>query len=289
MSKYLIINADDYGMCRSANEAVAELFEAGQLLSSTVMTPCAAAPEALRFASEHPQYAIGVHLTMTSEWKSYRWKPLTGGKTLVDADGFMWHESDEVEKHASYKDLEAEIRAQIKFAADAGLKPSHIDNHMGSLYGHYTGRLGLSKMTLRICGEYGYAYRLFTRADKRICPRGTPYILYAAAARLSKSWTKKYNVITPDYLMFPDWNDSLRADYETYREKILQIWSDIPDGFTETFVHPAVESNELKGITSRWRDRVWEYRIMQDEYAKNYLKDSGVKLISYRDLQRLKK
>ena len=200
----------------------------------------------------------------------------------------MWHESDEVEKNASYEDLEAEIRAQIDLAHSMGMKPSHTDNHMGSLYGHYTGRLGLAKMTLRICGEYGYAYRLYTKHDKRICPKGTPYFLYAAITILSKKWGKKYNVVIPDYLLFPDWNDKMRVSYEVYRDTILKIWTDIPDGVTETFVHPAVECDEIKGITACWQDRVWEYQLMKDPYVHKYLKDHGVELISYRELIKMK-
>ena len=255
MAKYLIVNADDYGMCNAANEAVAELFEGGWLKSATVMIPCPTAKAAVEFSNAHPEYAIGVHLTMTSEWGKYRWKPLTNGKTLIDEEGYMWHESDQVEKKASYEDLEAEVRAQIDLAHSWGMKPSHTDNHMGSLYGHYTGRLGLSKMTLRVCGEYGYAYRLYTKHDKRICPNGTPYLLYAAVTLLSKRWGKKYDVVIPDYLLFPDWNDDMRVSYETYRDTILKIWTDIPeDGVTETFIHPSVECDELKGITGRWQD-----------------------------------
>ena len=40
MAKYLIVNADDYGMCHAANEAVAELFDGGFLKSATVMMRC---------------------------------------------------------------------------------------------------------------------------------------------------------------------------------------------------------------------------------------------------------
>lgn len=289
MPKYLIVNADDYGMCNAANEAINELFEGGWLKSSTIMMPCPAAKDAVDFSIAHPEYAIGVHLTMTSEWGKYRWKPLTNGKTLIDEDGYMWHESDQVEKNASYEDLEAEIRAQIDLAHSMGMKPSHIDNHMGSLYGHYTGRFGLSKMTIRICGEYGYAYRLYTAADKRICPKGTPYFLYAAVPLLSKKWGKKYNVVIPDYLLFPDWNNDMRQSYEVYRDTILKIWTNIPEnGVTETFVHPSVECDELKSITARWQDRVWEYQLMKDPYVHEFLKAHGVVLINYRQLNAMK-
>ncbi len=287
--KYLIVNADDYGMCNAANEAVEELFEGGWLKSSTVMIPCPAAKHAVDFSIAHPEYPIGVHLTLTSEWGKYRWKPLTDGKSLLDEEGFMWHESDQVEKNASYEDIEKEVRAQIDLAHSWGMKPSHIDNHMGSLYGHYTGRIGLSKLALRICGEYGYAYRLYVKHDKRICPNGTPYFLYSAVTYLAKHWGKKYNVVIPDYLLFPDWNDKMRMSYEVYRETILNIWTNIPEGgVTETFIHPSVESDELKGITARWQDRVWEYQLMKDPYVHKYLKDNGVELISYRELIEMK-
>ena len=288
MAKYLIVNADDYGMCHAANEAVAELFEGGYLKSSTVMMPCPAAKEAVQFSIDHPEYAIGIHLTLTSEWGKYRWKPLTDGKSLIDEEGFMWHESDQVEKNASYADIEAEIRAQIDLAHSMGMKPSHTDNHMGSLYGHYTGRLGLAKLALRVCGDYGYAYRLYTKADKRICPDGTPYPLYAAVTLLSKLWGKKYNVVIPDYLLFPDWKEEMRASYETYREMILKTWVNIPEGVTETFIHPSIENDELKGITGRWLDRVWEYQLMKDPYTHEYLKKHDVYLISYRELNKMK-
>ena len=201
----------------------------------------------------------------------------------------MWHESDQVEKNATYEDIEREIRAQIDLAHEMGMRPSHIDNHMGSLYGHYTGRLGLSKLALRVCGEYGYAYRLYTKADKRICPKGTPYPLYAAVPLLSNAWGKKYGVVIPDYLLFPDWNDAMRESYEVYRDTILKIWTDIPEnGVTETFIHPSVECDELKSITGRWQDRVWEYELMKDPYVHEYLKKNNVILINYRQLCAMK-
>lgn len=289
MAKYLIVNADDYGMCNAANEAVEELFSGGWLKSSTIMMPCPAAEHAVKFSIDHPEYAIGIHTTLTSEWGKYRWKPLTDGKTLIDEDGFMWRESDLVEKNASLSDIEKEVRAQIDLAHSMGMKPSHIDNHMGSLYGHYTGRFTLSRLALKICGSYGYAYRLYTKADKRICPEGVPYFFYSAVTILAKVWGRKFNVIIPDYLLFPDWKDDMRVSYEVYRDTILKIWTDIPeDGITETFVHPSVENDEIKGITSRWKDRVWEYELLKDPYVHQYLKDHGVELISYRDLIKMK-
>ena len=285
--KYLIVNADDFGMCKSANEAVFELFESGNLLSSTIMMPCPAAEDAVKFSIAHPEYAIGIHTTLTSEWKTYRWKPLTEGKSLLDGEGFMWKESCMVEKNAKYDEIEKEVRAQIDKALEMGMKPSHIDNHMGSLYGNKTGRFSLLKLAYKICSDYKLPYRMFIKADKRVLPAGTPLFLLNAAAKMSLHWAKKYNVKTIDYLLFPDWGTKEMKNcksYEEYRKLILDIWINIPDGITETFVHPALESDELKSIMGSWKHRVWEYELLKDPYTHKFLEDNGVKLISYREV-----
>ncbi len=300
MPKFLIVNADDFGMCKSANEAVFELFREGNLLSSTIMMPCPTAKDAVEFSVANPQYAIGIHTTLTSEWKEYRWKPLTDGKSLLDEEGFMWHESDLVEKNAKTSEIEAEVRAQIDLAHSMGMKPSHIDNHMGSLYGNRTGRFGLLKLAYKICGSYGYAYRMFIKADKSVLPAGVPLFALKAAAALSKHWAEKYKVPVIDYLLFPDWgvmnkklnlgkSGDFQKDYLKYREEILKIWTSIPEGITETFVHPALNTPELRSITHSWYQRVWEYQLMKDPYTHKYLKDHGITLISYRDLIEIRK
>lgn len=289
MKKYLIINADDFGMCGSANEAVIDLFLSGRIRSSTVMLPCEASKEAFRFSIEHPEFAIGVHLTMTNEWDSHNWKPLTSGKSLIDERGYMWKSTKLVEKNADLKELEAEMRAQIDLAHKLGMKPSHLDNHMGSLYGNQTGRFSMLAMTMRVCGEYGYPFRLFTKTAKEMCPRGTPWAVYKIAPVFTSLLAKINRVVLPDYLLFPDWGEpGLKDSYEKYRERMLYLWTHIPDGITETFVHPTKESDEIKAITGSWRDRVWEYRLMKDPETEKYLNAHGVELISYRDLLNLK-
>ncbi len=290
MAKYLIINADDYGLCKAANDAVEELFGNGRIKSSTIMMPCEKAEDAVKFSIENPQYAIGIHLTMTSEWDTHKWSPLSGGKTLIDENGYMWRNSRLVGNNASYEDLEAEIKAQVDKAHSLGMKPSHLDNHMGSLYGHFTMRFGLLKMTLKVCGEYGYAFRMFTKTDKRLCPADVPYPAFSVLKLFSKHWGRKYNVIMPDYLLFPDWNDDLKNNgYEHYREQILKIWTDIPEGVTETFIHPCKEDEEIKTFIRGWQYRVWEYNVINDPATHEYLRSHGVELISYRDLIEMKK
>ena len=289
MAKYLLVNADDFGMCRAANEAVFDLFRRGCLKSSTVMIPCPAAEEAARFAAENPQYAIGVHLTTTSEWDTYKWGPLTGAKSLKEETGFMTHHAADAESRADLKELEAELKAQIEQARAWGMEPSHLDIHMGSLYGHNTGRFEVMELTLRICGEYGKAFRLFTDAHELVPFPGMTIEMQQQLLGMIRPWAQKYGVPMPNYLLMPNWTEDLRTSYEHYREEILKIWVNIPEGITETFVHPCIENDEMKTIIRSWRDRVWEYQLMGDPYTHQYLKDHGVELISYRDLVEIRK
>lgn len=281
--KFLIINADDFGLCHSANEAVMELFREGKIYSSTIMTPCPGADEAIEFAKANPQYAIGVHLTHTNEWKAkYPWCSLTRGKSIENEEGRMWPESEDFEAHCTYKEAVAESKAQIEYCENKGMKPSHVDSHMGAVYG-LNGKLKLLPDTLALCGKKGYPFRMFSKPLASQCPDGTPQWLFAAACRFSGFFGKINNVPMPDYLIFPE-KIAKGNSYEEFKNNFITYLSAIPDGISETYVHPALPTDEMKAITGTWERRYWEYLVMKDPETHEALEKAGVKLISYRDL-----
>lgn len=296
MDKYLIINADDFGMCHSANMAVADLFQKGGITSSTIMTPCCWAKEAGKWAAKHPEYAVGVHLTFTSEWQNYRWAPISKSEkgSLCDSEGFMYHESDEFEKNCSLDDVEAEIRAQIERFKSFGAVPSHIDNHMGSLYGIETGRFELLSLTFEIAGEYGLPFRfpgVFVPemfANETLDVKIDLDMISAFYDKLL-GFAKSKNVAVPDYLIPGEWNGPQNDSYENFKEYIYELYRSFPNGITETYIHPALESDELKAITNSWHRRVWEHRLFSDPQTLQHIKACGIKLINYRDLAEMKK
>lgn len=296
MDKYLIINADDFGMCRAGNLAVFDLLKSGGITSSTIMAPCGWAPEACKFAKQNPQFAIGVHLTLTSEWSNYRWAPVSASNTesLRDEDGYMFKESDEVEKNVDIDEVEAEIRAQIERLKKLGLTPSHLDNHMGSLYGIETGRFELLNLVLDIAGEYGLPFRFpgtftddqlnNTMLDIKIDKN----IIMGLFEKIT-AYAKSRGVITPDYLIPGEWTGPQKDSYENYREYIYELYKTFPEGVTETYIHPALECDELKGTSSVWERRVWEYKLFSDPKTKQHIESCGIKLINYRDLAEMRK
>ena len=133
---YLIIRTDDAGFSHSANMALQKLIDTGLPLSVSVMFACPWYQETVEILKRHPAVAVGIHLTLNSEWKNYRWGPVTGREavpTLVDSNGYFFQSSEALYKnHPDVRQVEKELRAQIERARRSGLKIDYVDYHMGT-------------------------------------------------------------------------------------------------------------------------------------------------------------
>ena len=297
MDKYLIINADDFGMCHAHNLATFDLFQKGGITSATIMAPCAWAFEAVKFAKENPEFAIGVHWTLTSEWGSYRWRAVADGtQSLHDDEGFLWKESEQVEKHADSDEIEREITAQTDFLMNLGLEPSHVDNHMGSIYGIEIGRLELLNIAIDVAGRYGLPFRfpgkvadmLESATESQMLSVKLDKETIAIFAKKFADYATEKGVAMPDFLIPNEWDGPQKDSYDNFREYMLEFYRAMPNGVTETFIHPALESDELKAVTGGWEKRVWEHRLLADPATRQHIESCGIQLISYRDLKKMR-
>jgi hypothetical protein len=131
----LLLRLDDFGMNHSVNTAIEEVAKSGILFSTSVMFACPWYQEAVDILKKYPNISVGVHLTLNSEWKYYRWGPVLGRTavpSLVDSVGYFYPSGVTFLK-SSYKleDVEKELSAQIDRALSSGLKIDYIDHHMG--------------------------------------------------------------------------------------------------------------------------------------------------------------
>jgi predicted glycoside hydrolase/deacetylase ChbG (UPF0249 family) len=130
----LVVRCDDVGMCHSVNLAVKRVLAAGIPISVSLMVPCPWFREAVAILRDHPEVAVGIHLTLNSEWRDYKWGPVLGASrvpSLVDEQGYFFESGEEFARHdPDLGEVEAELRAQIQKALGAGLHVDYLDYHM---------------------------------------------------------------------------------------------------------------------------------------------------------------
>ena len=132
----ILIRCDDIGMCHAVNMAAKQVLETGIPVSMSVMVPCPWFAEAAELLKQYKNVSVGIHLTLNSEWKQYRWGPVSGSSavpTLVDSSGnFFPSRSKLFGNNPKLSEIEIELRAQIEKALLAGLKIDYLDHHMGA-------------------------------------------------------------------------------------------------------------------------------------------------------------
>ena len=218
---------------------------------------------------------------------------MTGADSLEDAEGCMPHDCNEFTQKVTVEDARAELIAQIERLRSWGFMPSHADNHMGSMYGIHNGRFELLQTAIGIAAQYGLPFRFPMRFSGAQYKNGmfgiqipmeqiTPII--GQFAQLGQS----LGVAMPDYLIPGDWNGPQKDSFENYREYIYELYRTFEPGVTETYIHPAVECDELKAITGGWQHRVWEYELFKDPKTRQHIEALGIKLINYRDLKKMR-
>lgn len=142
-------------MSHSVNMGLERLMESGLPVSVSVMFPPPWYQETVEILKRHPSVSVGVHLTLNSEWKNYRWGPVSGRSavpSLVDADGYFFPSAEALYRnHPDLQEIEKELRAQIERALRSGLKIDYVDYHMGTSVRYAEFR----EITERLAREFG--------------------------------------------------------------------------------------------------------------------------------------
>lgn len=275
-----IIHTDDIGMCQASVSAFADMVDYGLISSGAVMVPCPWFLEAAEYAQSHPEADLGVHLTLTSEWKTYRWGPISTrdpNTGLMDEQGFFHHRSEGVWANADPDAVFVELEAQVKNSLAAGMDPTHIDTHMGSVahpafipsYVQLMTKYGLPAMIPRMSVED-------LVAGQNIDP-GTAELIVGMIQSLEEMG-----------LPLVDHLSGLELDDATDRlEQAKQVLGALKPGITHFIIHPSKDTPELRQITTSWECRVADYETFTSDATRKFIKDEGIQIIGYRELKAL--
>jgi len=193
-TRALILHVDDAGMSLGSNRGTMRAIEEGVATSLSVMMPTPWVPQIVRWINRSPEHDAGLHLTLTSEWRDYRWPPLSGidAAGLIDPEGAMWANVADVLQHASADEVEREIRAQLSRARDMGFEPTHLDSHMGTLFAETSFleryfKVGIEEgIPVMFPGGHNY---FIAHSNNRLAPLSLQGQVSVCGLAVSPSWT----------------------------------------------------------------------------------------------------
>ncbi len=291
MSKYLIINADDFGISHAENLAVAELYQSGKITSASIMAGAHAYNEAVSIAKEIQMDSVGVHLYFTSEYPNdgniFSLKSQTGSEALMKDGAFTPDFTFDKADPALLSEIIKEAEYQIEMVKNDGIKISHLDNHMYSLW-PCRGADFLDN-ALNLCNQYNIpTIRLSvgcSEQDKYYSP------VHASrrrrlAVRASAASAK---VKTADYIYLMQQGKNADFSDEQMLENFKNFVRRLTNGISEVHLHPAIASEEQQKYNPWYVERDAEYRLLRDNDIKAICAEYGVKLISYADLAKMKR
>ncbi len=269
-SKLLILHADDLAVAHSVDAASFDALEKGAISSASVMVPSPWITEVAAYAKAHPNADLGVHLTLTSEWETYRWgsvEPADKVPSLLDSAGTFPRDEKLVAATAQLLEVEREIRGQIDRAIALGIRPTHVDSHMGALFSTPE----LIATYVAVARDYRLPF-LALRGDPHAAPQ--------------PPLSEKDVLLDAVIVAGPEVpRDQWKAFY-------LNSIASLKPGLTEMIVHLGRDDSELQAVTvnheaygSAWRQR--DYDVVTSPEFKKALQENHIILVTWRELQKL--
>ena len=276
-TKAVIFHVDDAGMSHDSNMGARTAIEDGVATSLSIMMPCSWVPECAAWVKEHPQVDAGIHLTLTAEWKNYRWGPVAGRSAVpgfVDADGYLWHKVSDVVSHASPDEFETEIRAQVDQAIAMGIRPTHLDSHMGTCF-----QQPYIERYLKVGIEKNIPILMFGGHMQHIGGEAEQFkpLLRALADQV---WNAGLPVID-DLVTQP----TRAKDYAARKNELIALLRDMKPGITQIIVHCTDPTEVFSYISGSGQSRAAELRLMTDPDIRSFIESEKIVLTTWRELK----
>jgi hypothetical protein len=190
--------------------------------------------------------------------------------SLLDPAGYLWSEVAPAARSIKPEEAEREIRAQIEHAIAAGIHPTHLDTHMGTLLA--------TPELFAVFAKLAHEYKLPFLAPRQLAERGP---LHTALAE---------NDILLDAVIIA--NPSVHAD--AWKDFYADAIKNLKPGLTEMIVHLGHDDVELQAVAldhpdygAAWRQR--DYDVVTSPEFKKVLQENNIILVKWKDLRKLLK
>lgn len=266
----LILHADDLGVSNSVNAASIAALEEGTINSASIMVPCPWFPQIATYAKENPEMDLGLHLTFTAEWAQYKWDGVSSAteiSTLLNDESHFPPSVAEVVQNATVEELEKELVAQVERALAFGIKPTHLDSHMGTLF------------------QTPAFFEAYQRVGKQYkIPVFIPFGSLSAAPQLVNSIMEDQILVDRLFMINP------AIEEKDWDEYYLDILRNMKPGLNEIIVHFAYDNAEMQAVAidhpdfgSAWRQR--DLEALQSQTFKDLIQERNIQLVTWRQIK----
>jgi len=268
----LIVNADDFGLSSSTNQAIIRAHREGILTSASLMVNGGALEEAVALAKENPKLGVGLHLTLCCGRATL---PPSQIPTLVDVDGAFANSAVSAGLRYFFLlgaklELQREIPAQFDKFAQTGLKLDHVNGHL-HFHLHPT---VFSVLRKELRARRVRAVRLTYDPLRIDWPLGRGRWLYRLSHAIIFGWLsgRARSFLARDGVAHTTFVFGLLEDGRISADYLLGLARALPAGDSELYSHPCLG------------EFTHEYDALVSPQVKREFLKRGVQLIRYQDL-----
>jgi chitin disaccharide deacetylase len=280
--KYLIVNADDYGLDENINRAVIMGYSRGVVRSTTILANGEAFLSGIHALKENPGLGVGVHLTLVN---GYPLSPPNEIPSLLNANGKFFRSYQEffprfLAGKIKLREIRDEWGKQISRVQNQGIVVTHLDSHQ-----HLHVLPGIHKIVSELALDF-HIQKIRLPQEKMMFLGGSVPSLSRWLARdilsgvsaLSKFYFSKQNLKSPQQFYGMLWGGHLSEN------RLITILQRLPVGISEIMTHPGLSSQALE------QKFLWGYNWEEELAAltslkvKTIVEQQGIQLINYRSL-----
>ncbi len=277
--RLVLLHVDDIGICQAGMEAYQNLVEFGLITCGSIIVPAGWFPAAASYCRQHADLDIGVHIALTSEWDDFRWRPLSTvdpALGLMDSEGYFPRTSEEFQESCDADAAYREMQVQVEWAVKAGITLTHMDTHMGTV---------MHPKLMQSYAQVGFEHHLPVMALRLDEAGWRQWGADAETAAVAAQFTQ---MLESNGMPLEDRIADVQLDQPEQRmEQYKQVFSGLPAGVAHMYIHPALDTPELRAMCPDWRSRVGDYNVFMSEEMRTHIQNEGIHLIGYRALQAL--
>jgi predicted glycoside hydrolase/deacetylase ChbG (UPF0249 family) len=271
--KFLIVNADDFGISEKINEGIITAHKEGIVSSTTLMANSPCFESSVKILKKNRLLGVGIHLNLTDgEALDKSLEQISGRAGFLSSANIKLA----LNRKINLCEVESEFRAQIIRVQESRLEITHLDSHK-----HVHTFPGIQNIVLKLAKEFNITkirvpYDMSPLNSLIFSKQFPKRVLINYLSRRFKAKTRRLGIDSAD--KFFGILETGNLDFK----RLTRVIEALPNGVSEIMCHPGYFDPTIGG--SLIASRVIELNALTHPKIKEVIKRRGIHLINYGDL-----